>query len=182
MSRAGTRRKSRPADAPAVAVVIVDDDGDWSSFGDVAAIATECAGAVAASPAWTNARPATVTVALSSDAAVRVLNQRFRGQDKPTNVLSFPAAGPVPTAGPRPLGDIVLAAETLEREADAMAIPRPHHLRHLLVHGLLHLLGHDHQTDAEAEAMEALEIEILAGFGIANPYADGEPQGQHTTP
>ena len=123
-------------------------------------------------------------VAFGDDAAVRVLNARYRGKDAPTNVLSFPAAGPViePYIGPdaegetRPLGDIVLARETVMREAVEQAVDFSHHVTHLIVHGVLHLLGYDHGVDAEAEEMEALEIEILSELGIDNPYTE-EPVG-----
>ena len=123
-------------------------------------------------------------VAFGDDAAVRVLNARYRGKDAPTNVLSFPAAGPViePDIGPdaegetRPLGDIVLARETVMREAGEQAVDFSHHVTHLIVHGVLHLLGYDHGVDAEAEEMEALEIEILSELGIDNPYTE-EPVG-----
>ena len=123
-------------------------------------------------------------VAFGDDAAVRVLNARYRGKDAPTNVLSFPAAGPVvgpdfgPAIGPgaegetHPLGDIVLARETVMREAVEQAVDFSHHVTHLIVHGVLHLLGYDHGVDAEAEEMEALEIEILSELGIDNPYTE----------
>jgi len=117
-------------------------------------------------------------VAFGDDAAVRILNARYRGKDAPTNVLSFPAAGNVigvesegeGNSETRPLGDIVLARETVMREADEQAVDFSHHVTHLIVHGVLHLLGYDHVVDAEAEEMEALEIEILSELGIDNPY------------
>ena len=123
-------------------------------------------------------------VAFGDDAYVRVLNARYRGKDAPTNVLSFPDAGPViePDIGPdaegetRSLGDIVLARETVMREAGEQAVDFSHHVTHLIVHGVLHLLGYDHGVDAEAEEMEALEIEILSELGIDNPYTE-EPVG-----
>jgi probable rRNA maturation factor len=112
-----------------------------------------------------------VSVLLTDDAAVQALNRDWRGIDKPTNVLSFPAAAPKAAGAPRLLGDIAIAFETLEHEAKAEKKPFLHHLAHLAVHGYLHLLGYDHQTDSEAEAMEALEREILAAMRIPNPYA-----------
>jgi len=109
-----------------------------------------------------------VSVLLADDAAVRVLNRDWRQIDKPTNVLSFPA--PKQPAGEPVLGDIAIAYETVAREADEEGKPFLHHLAHLAVHGYLHLMGYDHQTDSEAEAMEALEREILRGMRIPDPY------------
>ena len=111
----------------------------------------------------------TVAILLTDDDTVRDLNARFRGKDRPTNVLSFPAA-PMPGAELPPLGDIVLAFETCASEAATQGKTLVDHLTHLVVHGVLHLLGRDHQDDAEAEAMEAEERSILAGLGIADPY------------
>ena len=111
------------------------------------------------------------TVLLEGDAAVRELNARFRDRDAPTNVLSFPAVAQPgePEADPY-LGDIILAFGVCRREADEQGKPLAHHLSHLVIHGLLHLLGHDHQDDEEAEAMEARERTLLAGLGIDDPY------------
>ena len=118
---------------------------------------------------------AEVAVMLTDDAGIRALNKEFRGIDKPTNVLSFPA----PESGdndapdvPRALGDIAIAYETLRREAEEETKPFLDHLSHLAVHGFLHLLGYDHETDDEADAMEACEVAILAQLGIPDPYAD----------
>ena len=107
-----------------------------------------------------------VAILLTSSAVVRDLNARFRGQDVPTNVLSFPAA-PAPGA---PLGDVALAFGVCEAEALAQGKPLADHLTHLIVHGVLHLAGYDHEVDSEAEAMESLEVALLAGLSIANPY------------
>src|ERR1700743_3814060 len=121
---------------------------------------------------------AELAVMLTDDAGIRTLNNNWRGIDKPTNVLSFPAlqpTGPVgPDDAPRMLGDIAIAYETPRREADDDQKPFEHHLSHLAVHGFLHLIGYDHENDADAEIMEALEVEILAQLGIPNPYADRE--------
>jgi probable rRNA maturation factor len=111
-----------------------------------------------------------VSLCLADDAALRALNLSWRGIDKPTNVLSFPAAPGRPGEAPA-LGDIALAYETLAREAEDLGISLADHYRHLLVHGFLHLIGYDHETDAEAERMEALETKILARLGVADPYA-----------
>jgi probable rRNA maturation factor len=111
-----------------------------------------------------------VSLCLADDSALRALNLSWRGIDKPTNVLSFPAAPGRPGEATT-LGDIALAYETLTREADDLGVSLADHYRHLLVHGFLHLIGYDHETDAEAERMEALETQILARLGVADPYA-----------
>ena len=117
-----------------------------------------------------------LAVMLTDDAGVRTLNKNWRGIDKPTNVLSFPALQPTgpsgPVDAPRMLGDIAIAYETTRKEADDEQKPFDHHLSHLAVHGFLHLIGYDHETDDGAETMEALEREILSQLGIADPYAD----------
>ena len=100
----------------------------------------------------------------------RALNRDYRDKDYPTNVLSFPAE--LPPGVPLPiLGDLVLCAPVIAREAEEQGKPLKHHYAHMLVHGVLHLLGHDHMDEAEAEAMEAIEREVLAGLGIPDPYA-----------
>jgi probable rRNA maturation factor len=128
-------------------------------------------------PPWL-ARRAEVSVLLADDATVRRLNADYRGQDRATNVLSFPAFERIPgredgrlPAGPVPLGDIVLAFETVRAEADAEGKPLAHHVSHLLVHGCLHLLGHDHENPKDALLMEGLERDILGQLGIPDPYA-----------
>lgn len=131
--------------------------------------AVEAALAVAPAPP---SGPVEVCVVLSDDAALRDLNRTWRGLDKPTNVLSFPAAG-MPGPGPRLMGDVVLAYETLARESEAETKPLAHHLAHLVVHGTLHLLGEDHEEGEErARAMEGLEIAALARLGVPDPYGD----------
>ena len=118
-----------------------------------------------------------IAVVLADDAEVQGLNAAWRGQDKPTNVLSFPAmeADDVtrqPADMPVLLGDVVLAFETCVREAGEQGKPLAHHLAHLVVHGTLHLLGYDHETDEDAGVMEPLETHVLAGLGIADPYGE----------
>ncbi|MER8461685.1 rRNA maturation RNase YbeY [Mesorhizobium sp. M1409] len=113
-----------------------------------------------------------LSLVFSDDAHIRALNAGWRGKDKPTNVLSFPAF-PLLKGAPLPpmLGDIVLAAETVAREAALEDKPVENHITHLVIHGLLHLLGYDHETDAGAEAMEAIERAALARLAIPDPYA-----------
>ena len=107
---------------------------------------------------------------LTDDSAIRSLNRNWRGIDKPTNVLSFPVSGPDTGEGARLFGDIVIAFETLERECSDENRDFLHHLAHLAVHGFLHLNGYDHQTDAQAEAMERLESKIMARLNMPDPY------------
>ncbi len=114
---------------------------------------------------------AEVSVVLADDAMMRELNRQYRGKDMPTNVLAFPADDAAVAGRARLLGDIVLAFETARGEAAERSRPLADHVSHLVVHGMLHLLGLDHETDAQAAAMEALETAILAGLGVANPYA-----------
>jgi probable rRNA maturation factor len=114
--------------------------------------------------------PAELSIVLTGDAEQRVLNRDWRGIDKSTNVLSFPQIEPFgPVSGL--IGDIILARETLEREADEQGVSFEDHFTHLVVHGFLHLLGYDHIKDDEALVMEGLETQILASLGVADPYA-----------
>lgn len=116
-----------------------------------------------------------LSLVFTNDHDIRKLNAQWRNIDKPTNVLSFPAFDIAPGNTPGPLlGDIVLAHETVTREADNENKSINDHLTHLLVHGLLHLVGYDHQTDDEAEQMEQLEREILRNLSIADPYANAK--------
>jgi probable rRNA maturation factor len=119
------------------------------------------------------------SVLFTSDAEVHVLNREWRAKDKPTNVLSFPMLERddlldlEPNGPPEMLGDLALACETCTREAAEKGVPVEHHATHLVMHGLLHLAGHDHEIgEAEAEAMEALETKALAILGIPDPYGD----------
>ena len=119
------------------------------------------------------ATPIEISLVFTDDAAIRTVNREWRDQDKPTNVLSFPAFPLLPGGRPGPmLGDIVLAEETLRREALDLSIAFDDHLTHLLVHGFLHLFGYDHMTDEEAAVMEGLETRILAELGLADPYRE----------
>lgn len=158
-------------------VDIVFEGDDWPEPDHAEALVREAAGALASRLGGPGGEPAQACIALSSDAHVRSLNADFRGKDQPTNVLSFPAGqGPGLAAGStRFLGGIVIARETVEREAMSQGVPFADHLRHLTVHGLLHLMGYDHETGRQAVEMEGLETEVLASLGIPDPYADTEP-------
>jgi probable rRNA maturation factor len=111
-----------------------------------------------------------VSIVLTNDSAMAVLNRDWRGIDKPTNVLSFPASGYKGSENSRFLGDIVIAYETLVRECDDEHRKFLHHLAHLTVHGFLHLVGYDHATDAQAEEMEGLESKIMMRMSMPDPY------------
>jgi probable rRNA maturation factor len=150
----------------------VAEAGDWTSFGAIDRAILEAGAALANAPAVVLAMGSEACIVLGNDGLVRRLNATYRGKDAPTNVLAFPFVRP-PGPGPQAaayLGDVVLAAETVLREADAQGIEPAHHVQHLVVHGLLHLLGYHHDSAAGAEAMERLETEILATLGVADPY------------
>lgn len=118
-------------------------------------------------------RGGAIDVLFTDDAEMQALNKQWRGFDKPTDVLSFPAEGPGEPGQPPPLGDIALGFETTMKDADAMGRPAEAHVAHLLIHGFLHLLGYDHIEPADAAVMEKLEAEILAELGWPDPYATG---------
>ncbi len=118
-----------------------------------------------------------VSLLFCDDARIQELNRDFRGQDKPTNVLSFPSPDPLETA--RFIGDIAVAYETVAREAQEQGKTLKQHCGHMIVHGFLHLLGYDHEEEAEAEAMEAMETRILRRLGVDNPYHDDEHKETH---
>ena len=161
--------------------VIVEASG-WNADAEAAA---RRALAEAATALGADFRNHAVALLLTDDAAVRRLNAQWRGIDKPTNVLSFP---PAPGGGAvKSLGDIAIAYETTAREAQAEDKPFADHLAHLCVHGFLHLMGYDHEQEAQAETMESLERVILARLGVPDPYGafpgevgTGSPQGNAT--
>lgn len=160
--------------------IALDADEDWDSSTDWAGLADAAARSAILESAFPQlaaaARPVEISVRLTSDEEVRVLNAQWRGKDKPTNVLSFPMAeeeelSEAMVAGPELLlGDLVLARGVCEHEAADKGVAVTTHASHLLVHGTLHLLGYDHLDDAEADDMEAREVRALARLGIADPY------------
>ncbi len=144
-------------------------EGDWPDGLEPVVTRAITAAVAEAKPKF--AGVSEVSVLLTDDAEQQELNRQWRGIDKSTNVLSFPQLEPfAPVSGL--VGDITLALETVQREAEEMNVSFEAHFTHLVVHGFLHLLGHDHIEDDEAEVMESLETKILAGLGIADPYAD----------
>lgn len=157
----------------------IDIEAGWPAATDWEALASRAAGAAASvAPELGNPR-LSASLLFADDAEVHELNREWRGKDKPTNVLSFPMLErddllDLPPAGPPELlGDIALALETCAREAAEKGLPLDHHAAHLIVHGLLHLAGHDHEISADdARIMEQLEIKALALMGIADPYGD----------
>jgi probable rRNA maturation factor len=153
---------------------ILHEAGDWTAVADRDALIASAGDALAAHVRFATHARAEACIALSDDATVRALNAQFRGKDTPTNVLSFPAPDLPGGMISSSLGDIVLAQETLAREAAEQGIALGHHLQHLVVHGLLHLLGYDHEGEAEAHDMESLEVEVLETLGVPNPYASDE--------
>ena len=156
-----------------VAVDIAVESPSWSALPGLDDLVRRC---IDAAEALVPALPegTEVSVLFGNDAAIRQLNKDWRGKDAATNVLSFPSGQPADFKGPRLLGDIAVAFETTQREALADDKPLADHVAHLLVHGFLHLLDHDHEDEAEALAMEALETRILARLGIPDPYAGSE--------
>jgi probable rRNA maturation factor len=164
-----------PSALPVTEVLVVAEA--WQNEPDAEALVYR---AIAAAAEMVDAQTgeAELAVMLTDDSGIRTLNKNWRGIDKATNVLSFPALQPSGERGtdeaPRMLGDIAIAYETTRREADDEQKPFDHHLSHLAVHGFLHLIGYDHEKDQDAEAMESLEREILAQLGIPDPYAERE--------
>ena len=184
---------------PVDILVMIEADGWQAALPQAEALCRRAAeAALAAAATRLGSAPAELSVTLADDAAVHDLNRTWRGKDAPTNVLSFPlqernllerneksigttvvesVAGGPPV--PLLLGDVILAHETVAREADAQSKPLADHVTHLVVHGVLHLLGFDHVEEGEAVAMERTETEILAHLGIADPYAATLPGPNH---
>jgi probable rRNA maturation factor len=170
MQNTGTKLSSA---LPLTEVLVVADC--WQAEPDAEAVIHRAISA-AAEIADADVGEAELAVMLTDDSGIQTLNRNWRGIDKPTNVLSFPALQPTgpatPDDVPRMLGDIAIAYQTTRKEADDEQKPFDHHLSHLAVHGFLHLIGYDHEKDDDAETMESLEQEILAQLGIPDPYAD----------
>jgi probable rRNA maturation factor len=172
--RSARRRQKEAAIAPGavLAIDVAESCALWRH--DLPDVDELCSVAAQAALGAADAlgRPVELGIVLGDDALLRSLNGRWRGLDKATNVLSFAsdATEALPPDAPRLLGDVVLAFETVHAEAAGQGKPLAHHLGHLVVHGVLHLLGFDHETMAEAERMEALETAVLAQLGVPDPY------------
>jgi len=165
---------NRPRHAPPPRHIDVRVDcADWRRHLPRAVLLCRRAARAALAAGGAPPRPLELALVLSDDDDLRVLNRQWRGQDKSTNVLAFANGPTAPGNGPTPmlLGDVVLAFGTIRREAKAGAKSLADHVAHLVVHGVLHLLGHDHVKSTSAAAMERLETEILRGLGVPNPYA-----------
>lgn len=175
--RAAPPATSSEAEAPrpTLALSVRVQARPWRSLAGLRPLIDAAAGAAIAVAPVQPLDGAELSLLLTDDKRMRSVNRDWRGLDKATNVLSFPAAPADRIASSPALGDIVLAYETVEREAQTEGKAIADHLSHLVIHGLLHLLGEDHETDGDAQRMEALEIAALASLGIADPYADSEP-------
>ena len=164
----GMHPEPPPTKQPLLSVEITRRECGWEDVNDEDIVR-------AARAAFTAAQDDTdqceVSLLLTSDEEIAALNKSWRDMDGPTNVLSFRLDATPCDAGPRALGDVVLARETIEREAAERGIPAGQHAAHLVVHGVLHLLGYDHGTDGEAGEMEDLEVRILATLGLPDPYS-----------
>ncbi len=147
----------------------------WRSVPGVSAVARKAAKRAIAMGGVPVLAGAGLSVTLADDATVAAANRDWRGKDSPTNVLSFPAVTADRISQSPFLGDVILAFETVHHEAATESRAIQHHVAHLVVHGVLHVLGYDHMTKDEAERMEALETLILASLAIADPYGDLEP-------
>ena len=160
--------------SPALDVDVVVEDDRWNAL-DLEALAAQAVGATLAHRGLSGGE---VVILACDDARIAALNADFRGKPRPTNVLSWPseelgaeADGAEPLAPEdEPLGDIAIAWETCAAEADAAGIAMSQHVTHLIVHAVLHLLGHDHERDGDAALMEGREVEILAQLGLPDPY------------
>jgi len=166
---------------PDLDIQISVEDESWPDEDTLSALSEKTLGAAADYLAREEKQPfpkmaTELSLVFTDDAAIREINAEWRDQDKPTNVLSFPAFPLLPGKMPGPmLGDIVIARETVAREAVDLEKTFDEHLTHLLVHGFLHLFGYDHMDENQAETMEGLETRILATLGLSDPYAGQDP-------
>lgn len=157
------------SNTPIDAELIVEDPRWTTALPDAEALMRAALDASFAKAGFNEA--VALSVLLTNNEQVQTLNRAYRGQDKPTNVLSFPSeSGPEIPGLPRTLGDIALAYETMVHEAEIAGRALAEHFLHLIVHASLHLIGYTHEAEQDAERMEALEIAVLAGLGVANPY------------
>lgn len=159
-------------EALAARIVVTIYDGDWGEACPDAESIAETTARLVLERADAPVSPIILDITLTDDPEQQRLNRSWRGKDAPTNVLAFPGGDPPARGTPHVLGDVILSLTTIRHEAEEQHKPFADHLRHLVVHGVLHLLGHDHQDAAEAAAMEAREIAILAEFGVPDPYRD----------
>ena len=158
---------SKPDQVPCLAVEVIRRCDLWDGGPGDAELVRAARAAFLGAPKSVNCE---ISLVLTSDEEIRALNKSWRGKDEATNVLSFPLGGVSQENGPRPLGDVILACETVTAEAESRGIEIGQHSAHLVVHGVLHLLGYDHGCDGDAARMENLEIRILAGLGLPDPY------------
>jgi probable rRNA maturation factor len=154
---------------------VLIDSSHWKSAGNIRTLVRR---AIAEAASTQSTSGAELAIVLTDDSAIRQLNRLWRSVDAPTNVLSFPAATKQADDEPAHLGDIVLAYQTIAREARAEGKPFAHHVAHLAVHGYLHLIGFDHEQDADAEAMEQAERKILRRLAIPDPYRQSAGKGR----
>ncbi|MDW6025184.1 rRNA maturation RNase YbeY [Mesorhizobium sp. BAC0120] len=175
MKAAKARRDSSAPESLAkeagIAIDLAVEAGQWPPEPELSQLTRRAVDAVLAEIRASGAAHSELSLVFTDDAHIRTLNAGWRGKDKPTNVLSFPAfPGRLHGQLPPMLGDVVLAAETVASEAEAEGKPVADHIAHLIVHGVLHLIGYDHETDVEAEEMEQMERRVLAGLRIPDPY------------
>ena len=165
-----------PPAAPQIDISV--QDPEWNAMGDVEDIinkAAQTALTAALIPRFAEGRDLEVSVVLANDDLMQTLNREYREKDKPTNVLTFASLDDeegLPTEGVLNLGDVILSFQTLEQESQEQGKFLLDHVKHMTVHGMLHLLGYDHETEDDATDMETLEIRILEKLGVQNPYTD----------
>jgi probable rRNA maturation factor len=171
MSETAARRFPSGPKTARITVDVRAEAGDWPTQSELRAVACRVVDAAVAALGQRTSGDGELSLLFTDDAHIRALNRRHRKIDRATNVLSFPAPAPPDSRIGGLLGDIVVASETLRREAESRGLTIEAHLAHLILHGFLHILGYDHGDEAEASAMERLETEILGDLGIADPYA-----------